>query len=218
MNAAVAWSACQPTGLEMIMLGTDAQVPIIRGAVDSYAADLGSSHARLVQLRRDIERMSSRLSNLETLVRVNRRQVLLGESAYMLDRAACSYIMQGSTVAKRTTIGELRMRAYHKDLTAEQMTRWDVFITFIKKCGWSIGDVCTTSFVIKEMRKEVAHSTDVDKSNVTLEELQEWIVDLPKDVRDDCRKFLQLVARFGTDGKPLVMVKDVESAMDAATF
>jgi hypothetical protein len=43
-------------------------------------------------------------------------------------------------------------------------------------------------------------------------------VDSNKDVRDDCKKFLQLVARFGTDGKPLVMVKDVESAMDAATF
>ena len=78
--------------------------------------------------------------------------------------------------------------------------------------GWPIGDVCTTSLVVKDFRNGEAHSTTEEKRGVTLAQLSTWAeAEAHPDVVDDCKQFLELVACFGQGGNLLVQATNVAS-------
>jgi hypothetical protein len=184
-------------------------VPVVLGIVDSYSQDLGRSHAHGIPQQVEIARLKTRMSALEDTVKGNKRRIALGEAAYVLDEVACIYV-KGGKYRRGMTIGELRMQAHVGELEDQQLARWNEFRIFLTAHSWSIGDVCTTSGVVKELRKGDAHLTAEEKQDVTLSQLLAWA---EAESVQDCKDFLKLVALFCQDDKSLIIVPNVASVV-----
>lgn len=148
--------------------------------------------------------------------------MLVGEAAYVLDAAACCYVLRGDRHRRGTTLGQLQVAALADDLSSGQLQRWERFRAFLRSKGWSVSDACATSTVIKDRchqgrGKEEAHSTAERRSAVTLPQLFSMATqEVPAELLGDIRDFLQLIACFGEPGSPL-QLGDVVALVDTAS-
>mmetsp|Transcript_13603 Transcript_13603/g.29125 ORF Transcript_13603/g.29125 Transcript_13603/m.29125 type:complete len:198 (-) Transcript_13603:492-1085(-) len=169
------------------------------------------SESDLQELSSKVKHLEARLAELEAKATDRSRRGMLGEAAYMLDKAACAYVFWGETYLKGMTIDQLEFMACYGKLTDVQKARWTKFCGFLQCKGWPINDVCTVSNVVKELRREVGPAKEEDKASVTLEQLNSWVdTEMTMGTADDCKELLQLVSSFGRDGKPLVLGEVVQ--------
>ena len=202
-----------PVG-ELVSL-VKSKVPIISSVVDSYATDLGRSILRATQQASQLTSLSKRLADVEARLAGSERRVLLGESAYSLDAAACIYVFRDDKYRRGTTIGQLQLRAGAGELTEVQHERWRRLCTFVRLKGWSISDALATGTMVKELRREGARATAERKAQVSLQQLTDWASsEFTGEGVGDCREFLQLVAAFGQGGSPLVIAGNVVGIVD----
>mmetsp|Transcript_34012 Transcript_34012/g.75406 ORF Transcript_34012/g.75406 Transcript_34012/m.75406 type:complete len:192 (+) Transcript_34012:313-888(+) len=177
------------------------------GLTNPYAADLGSSNAKMQKLQKDVEALQAQMAALTSAAAVRKQRIVLREAAYMLDSAACAFVFRGEKHREGMTIGQLEYDARNGDMSDAQLARWDTFRKFLKSKGWPVSDACVTSGVIKDLRVEAAHLIkEEERAEVTLNDLDTYIDLHAKPAQaSDCKEFVRLVAIFGQNGKPLVL-------------
>lgn len=164
----------------------------------------------LASLRQEVASLRQEVAQLKQADASRTKRIILGESAYTLDKVAVDYVMRGEQRVNGLTIGEIRYRADFGQLTSEQHARWTRFSKHLDLKGWSINDAYVTGKRMKDQRMGWA-----EEEKVTLVQLQSWAEE-EKDPKDasSFKLFVQLVASFGLPGSPLVMVPDVVQLVD----
>ena len=139
----------------------------------------GSCAIPVMELQVQMQAMTRRMAVLEAKLNGSRERAMLGEAAYLLNKAAASIVF-GSTEKRSLrgmTLSEIRSEAMDGELSEDKMARWNKFRAFLQQRGWSIG---TASKLLQgklqsQGLRDAHNCGEEDRSKVTLEQLQAWV-------------------------------------------
>jgi hypothetical protein len=173
-----------------------------------------------IELKSDLRSLRKDVSCLEQEMRdrrVSKEQMLLSQAGKRLDTIVSEYVF-GDERELYTTLYDLDSTGIQRDMSHEQLCRWELVRAFIVSKGCKLMVVKKGQRLVKHLCLQVAHCSDAEQHAVSQQQLLQYTeICLHNDSVRVVASLVDLLRTFAGTDNPLVAHVSVADILAAAT-